>query len=51
VLRPGAAAPEEIVAWSRSMLASCAHPRRVIPRERLPMNATGKVLKTEPRKL
>ncbi len=52
VLRPGAAAtPEEIVAWSRSVLASYKYPRSVIVRDSLPMNATGKILKTELRKL
>ncbi|MFO1529179.1 MAG: long-chain fatty acid--CoA ligase [Kiritimatiellia bacterium] len=51
VLRPGVAAtPEEIVAWSRSVLASYKYPRSVVIRDALPMNATGKILKTELRK-
>ncbi len=48
VLRPGAAAtPEEIVAWSREVMANFKVPRRVEIVAELPLNATGKVLKYE----
>ncbi len=47
VLKAGAeASPEEIVAWSKENMAAYKYPRLVEIRETLPMNATGKILKT-----
>jgi long-chain acyl-CoA synthetase len=39
--------PEEIIAWSKENMASYKYPRSVEIRDTLPMNATGKILKTE----
>jgi len=52
VLRPGAGAdagtlPEELVAWARQRMANYKVPRRVEVVDALPLNASGKVLKTE----
>ena len=52
VLRSGAAAdaatlPAELVAWSRERMANYKVPRRVEVLDALPLNASGKVLKTE----
>jgi acyl-CoA synthetase (AMP-forming)/AMP-acid ligase II len=48
VLRPEAAAtPDEIVAWSRDVMANFKVPRVVEIVDALPLNASGKVLKTE----
>ena len=48
VLRPGhATTPDAIVEWCRSRLAGFQVPRRVVPRDRLPRNETGKVVKSE----
>ena len=42
----GSAADEaELVAWTKERIAAYKYPRRVEFRERLPMNATGKILK------
>lgn len=47
VLKEGASATaEEIIAWSRENMAAYKYPRLVEFRETLPMNATGKILKT-----
>jgi long-chain acyl-CoA synthetase len=47
VLKTGAnATPEEIIAWSKEIMAAYKYPRQVEFRETLPMNATGKILKT-----
>ncbi len=47
VLKEGArATAEEIIAWSRENMAAYKYPRLVEFRETLPMNATGKILKT-----
>ena len=48
VPRPGAvAAPDEIIAWAREEMANYKVPRHVEIVEALPLNASGKVLKTE----
>ena len=48
ILKPGASAtPEEIVAWSKSMMAAYKYPRTVAIVDSLPMTATGKILKRE----
>ncbi|RME42344.1 MAG: long-chain fatty acid--CoA ligase [Caldilineae bacterium] len=48
VLKAGASAtPEEIVAWSKQNMAAYKYPRLVEIRDTLPMNATGKILKTQ----
>ena len=52
VLRSGAgtdpaALPEQLVAWARQRMANYKVPRRVEVVEALPLNASGKVLKTE----
>jgi long-chain acyl-CoA synthetase len=48
VPKPGAAAtPEEIIAWSKDLMAVYKYPRIVELREALPMTATGKILKKE----
>jgi long-chain acyl-CoA synthetase len=48
VPKPGAAAtPEEIIAWSKELMAVYKYPRIVELREALPMTATGKILKKE----
>jgi long-chain acyl-CoA synthetase len=47
-LKPGASAtPESLVAWARDILAAYKYPRQFHLVERLPLNATGKVLKRE----
>jgi acyl-CoA synthetase (AMP-forming)/AMP-acid ligase II len=43
----GAALGDELVAWSRQRMANYKVPRRVEVVEALPLNASGKVLKTE----
>ncbi|MHB8511613.1 MAG: FadD3 family acyl-CoA ligase [Actinomycetota bacterium] len=43
--------PEALIAWSRENMANYKVPRRVIVTDSLPMNASGKVLKYELRKL
>ncbi len=51
VLRPGERVTEdEVVAWSRERMANYKVPRRVVLVEKLPTNASGKVLKGELRK-
>jgi acyl-CoA synthetase (AMP-forming)/AMP-acid ligase II len=48
ILRPGASTTaEEIVAWSRDVMANFKVPRVVEIVDQLPLNASGKVLKTE----
>ncbi len=48
VLRPGAALDDdELVAWCRERMANYKVPRRLAVVERLPINATGKVVKDE----
>jgi long-chain acyl-CoA synthetase len=48
ILKPGASAtPEEIVAWSKSVMAAYKYPRTVVIVDSLPMTATGKILKRE----
>jgi long-chain acyl-CoA synthetase len=48
VLNQGADTSEEtIIAWSKENMAAYKYPRLVEFRESLPMNATGKILKTE----
>ncbi len=44
------ATEEEIIAWSKENMAAYKYPRMVEFRDTLPMNATGKILKTELRK-
>jgi acyl-CoA synthetase (AMP-forming)/AMP-acid ligase II len=39
--------PDAILAWARERLANYKVPRRVVPIEALPINATGKVVKDE----
>lgn len=47
VLKEGAeATPDEIIAWSKETMAGYKYPRHVEFRDNLPMNATGKILKT-----
>ncbi len=38
---------EELIAWSKENMASYKYPRLIEFRDTLPMNATGKILKTE----
>ena len=40
-------APDDVIAYAREHLANYKVPRRVEIMETLPLNATGKVLKTE----
>ena len=50
VPRPGedvAALPDALVAWARDQMANYKVPREVVVVEALPLNASGKVLKTE----
>ncbi len=48
---PGASIePDEVRAWAKQEMAAYKYPRYVEVRKSLPMNATGKVLKTELRK-
>ena len=48
VPRPGAAIdPDELIAWCRERMANYKVPRSVVLRESLPLNATGKVMKSE----
>ena len=52
VRRPGAAVTgDEIMAWSRDQMANYKVPRRVEFVDQLPVNATGKVVKDDLRKL
>jgi acyl-CoA synthetase (AMP-forming)/AMP-acid ligase II len=54
VPRPGvdtALLPEQIIAWAKDEMANYKVPRKVRIVEALPLNASGKVLKTELRKL
>ncbi|MEZ4267171.1 MAG: AMP-binding protein [Myxococcota bacterium] len=52
VLRAGKTLDEsELIAWSRGVMANFKVPRRVAFIEALPRNASGKVLKTELRKV
>ena len=45
---PGATVTEtELIAWCRRTMASYKYPRHVAFRDRLPLSATGKVLKRE----
>jgi long-chain acyl-CoA synthetase len=37
----------EIIAWSKENMAAYKYPREIVFRDTLPMNATGKILKTE----
>jgi len=51
VLKADAEATEvEILAWSKENMAAYKYPRLIEFRDTLPMNATGKILKTELRK-
>ncbi len=43
--------PEQIIAWAKDKMANYKVPRQVRIVESLPLNASGKVLKTELRKL
>lgn len=43
--------PEEVIAWAKKEMAGYKYPRSVEIRSSLPMGATGKILKTELRKL
>jgi long-chain acyl-CoA synthetase len=48
VRKEGAAATEdEIKAWAKENMAAYKYPREIVFRDTLPMNATGKILKTE----
>ncbi|ROR45802.1 long-chain-fatty-acid--CoA ligase [Kitasatospora cineracea] len=48
ILEPGAeAVPDELIAWGREQMAGYKYPRIVEIVERLPMTATGKILKRE----
>ena len=48
VPRPGrTVAPDELIAWARDEMANYKVPRRVEVVDALPLNASGKVLKTE----
>ena len=38
---------EELIAWSKENMADYKYPRTIEFRDTLPMNATGKILKTE----
>ena len=42
---------EEIVKWAKNEMAAYKYPREVVIKENLPMNATGKILKTELREM
>ncbi|MBI4556751.1 MAG: long-chain fatty acid--CoA ligase [Candidatus Hydrogenedentes bacterium] len=45
---PGATlSPDEVIAWAKKEMAAYKYPRYVEIRHTLPMNATGKILKTE----
>ncbi len=51
VLKDGAqVTADELIAWSKENMAAYKYPRRIEFRDTLPMNATGKILKTELRK-
>jgi acyl-CoA synthetase (AMP-forming)/AMP-acid ligase II len=48
VLRPGqVVTPPELIAWASNEMANFKVPRRVVVVDALPLNASGKVLKTE----
>ncbi|MEJ2747828.1 MAG: AMP-binding protein, partial [Anaerolineae bacterium] len=48
VRKEGATATEEeIIAWAKENMAAYKYPREIVFRDTLPMNATGKILKTE----
>lgn len=48
VLRPGQQASEaDLLAWSREAMANYKAPRSIVIVDALPVNASGKVLKTE----
>ncbi|GAA0990745.1 long-chain fatty acid--CoA ligase [Acrocarpospora macrocephala] len=48
ILKPGATVQEDdLVAWSKEMMAAYKYPRIVEFRDSLPMTATGKILKRE----
>ncbi len=48
VRKEGATASEaEIMAWAKENMAAYKYPREIVFRDTLPMNATGKILKTE----
>ncbi|MGZ4797456.1 MAG: FadD3 family acyl-CoA ligase [Acidimicrobiia bacterium] len=48
VLRPGTSTtPDDLIAWSREVMANFKVPRRVEIVDELPLNATGKVVKYE----
>ncbi len=48
VPQPGSAIdPEELIAWCRERMANYKVPRSVVLRESFPLNATGKVMKSE----
>ena len=48
VRKEGATATEEeIKAWAKENMAAYKYPREIVFRDTLPMNATGKILKTE----
>jgi long-chain acyl-CoA synthetase len=52
VLKSGAAVtPEQIIEWAKGEMAGYKYPRLVEIRASLPMTATGKILKTELRKM
>ena len=52
VPRPGAQPdPDEVIAWARDRMANYKVPRRVVVVDALPLNASGKVLKHELRKV
>ncbi|MCP4429307.1 MAG: long-chain fatty acid--CoA ligase [Chloroflexi bacterium] len=51
VRKEGAQSSEaEIIAWAKENMAAYKYPREIVFRDTLPMNATGKILKTELRK-
>ena len=51
VPRPGQTVDEqEIISWSRDNMANYKVPRQIFFAEVLPLNASGKILKTELRK-
>jgi fatty-acyl-CoA synthase len=51
VLTPGVtASPADIIAWARTRIAAFKVPRDIVITERLPRNATGKVMKAELRR-
>jgi acyl-CoA synthetase (AMP-forming)/AMP-acid ligase II len=43
--------PAEVIAWSREQMANYKVPRRVVVVDALPLNATGKVVKDDLRRL